>query len=519
MTPVAFAPLTAHLWQSTLFAAMAGLMTIALRRNQAHVRYWLWLAASYKFLLPFSWLVTIGHQFEWRAAPPNVPPAFSVVTDAITGPIFLTMFPSADRGTAHTSAFPMVMFAVWACGLIAVVASWVREWLRVRAIVRTASPLALDLPIRVVSTPKPLEPGVFGIVRPALLLPEGITTRLTQAQLQAILAHELCHVRRRDNLTAAIHMLVEAIFWFHPMVWWLGARLMNERERACDEEVLQGGSQAHIYAESILKVCEFYLESPLACVSGVSGSGLKKRIKRIMKEHFGVALSARKKFLLGTAAVAVLAVPLIAGVLAVPLRAQSAPGQSPKVEVGTITFQGNEVFSNQKLVRAMRNSRPYAIPLYLFTIPISSKTFNRAELDSKLKEDLERGVRALYQNDGYFKVLVGDPILQTVDGGKATNIAIPIKEGAQYHMGHLLIRTASSDNPPATSTEALQAAFSLKTGDIFDVAKVRRALAIYTKLSGRSIVPLVKVNTISNTIDVTVDFETSNQASRDTAGN
>jgi beta-lactamase regulating signal transducer with metallopeptidase domain len=64
-----------------------------------------------------------------------------------------------------------------------------------------------------------LEPGIFGIARPVLVWPEGISEHLDDAHLQAIVAHEVCHVRRRDNLAAAIHMLVEAIFWFHPLMW------------------------------------------------------------------------------------------------------------------------------------------------------------------------------------------------------------------------------------------------------------------------------------------------------------
>ena len=82
-------------------------------------------------------------------------------------------------------------------------------------------------------------------MHPVLLWPEGLSERLDDAHLEAVIAHELCHVRRRDNLAAAIHMLVEAVFWFHPLVWWLGARLIDERERACDEEVLQRGSAPH----------------------------------------------------------------------------------------------------------------------------------------------------------------------------------------------------------------------------------------------------------------------------------
>jgi beta-lactamase regulating signal transducer with metallopeptidase domain len=56
----------------------------------------------------------------------------------------------------------------------------------------------------------------------------------------------MCHVRRRDNLFAAVHMAVEAIFWFHPLVWWIGSRLLEERELACDEEVLRMGASRGI---------------------------------------------------------------------------------------------------------------------------------------------------------------------------------------------------------------------------------------------------------------------------------
>ncbi len=138
---------------------------------------------------------------------------------------------------------------------------------------------------------------MVGFFRPVLLLPVGIVERLAPGQLQAVLAHELCHIARRDNLTAAIHMIVEAVFWFHPLVWWISARLMEERERACDEAVLELGSEPQVYAESILKTCEFCVESPLTCVSGVTGADLKKRIVRIMTGHMPNKLSFVRKLL------------------------------------------------------------------------------------------------------------------------------------------------------------------------------------------------------------------------------
>jgi bla regulator protein BlaR1 len=138
-----------------------------------------------------------------------------------------------------------------------------RDWLRIRAAVRSSVLLEFPAKIEIRVSPGLLEPGVVGLLRPILLLPAGIVERLTTRQMEAVLAHEFCHVRRRDNLTAAMHMLVEAIFWFHPLVWWIGARLVVERERACDEDVLRLGSEPHVYAEAILNVCKHYLESPL----------------------------------------------------------------------------------------------------------------------------------------------------------------------------------------------------------------------------------------------------------------
>jgi uncharacterized protein (TIGR03435 family) len=164
-----------------------------------------------------------------------------------------------------------------------------------------------------------------------LLLPEGIANRLTHAQLRAILAHEMCHVRRRDNLAAALHMVVEALFWFHPLVWWIGARLVEERERACDEEVLRLGAEPLAYAEGILNVCKFYLESPLPCAAGVTGADLKKRIEDIMSNCLSRRLTPAKKILLAAAALLAVAGPVVMGVV----KAQT-PATGLVFEVATV---------------------------------------------------------------------------------------------------------------------------------------------------------------------------------------
>ena len=168
-----------HLWQSTLLACIVALLTLMLRRNRAAVRHWLWLAASVKFLVPFSILVSLAGQVEWRKAPAAAPPQLSVV-EQISKP-FAPSTPPSISVSAPTapSWFPATLSGLWLCGLAAHGLAWWRRWRDVRAALHGASPLQLGLPIRAISTPSRLEPGVFGVFRPVLVLPEGISERLT----------------------------------------------------------------------------------------------------------------------------------------------------------------------------------------------------------------------------------------------------------------------------------------------------------------------------------------------------
>src|SRR4029077_8475763 len=126
--------------------------------------------------------------------------------------------------------------AVWACGSVFLAARWLRGWSSLHRLRPHARPGSIQLPIPVRISSAGLEPGVFGVFRQVLLLPERLRDRLDVAQFEGLLAHELCPVLSRDNLTGVVHAAVQAIFWFHPAVWWIGRRLIEERERACDED-------------------------------------------------------------------------------------------------------------------------------------------------------------------------------------------------------------------------------------------------------------------------------------------
>lgn len=136
-------------------------------------------------------------------------------------------------------------------------------------------------------------------------------------------------------------MIVEAIFWFHPLIWWIGTKLIEERERACDEEVLQLIGEPQAYAEAILNVCKLYVESPLPCVSGVTGADLKKRIEAIMTNRIEEQLNLVRKVALAVAATATVAVPMAIGIMNAPiLRAQEQASSRPQFEVASIRFCG-----------------------------------------------------------------------------------------------------------------------------------------------------------------------------------
>ena len=170
-----------HVWQSTLFAGVIALLTLALRHNRARLRYGLWLAASVKFLVPFAMVAAAGGILEWQLAPA---PIRSVVASAgvrdFNAP-FAAMW--LDPTTMVTAAAPPqwiapIVFTVWACGFTAIVLRRVRQWREIRAAVRASTPFAAATPapagVEIRTAPTVLEPGVVGLRRPVILLPEGI---------------------------------------------------------------------------------------------------------------------------------------------------------------------------------------------------------------------------------------------------------------------------------------------------------------------------------------------------------
>lgn len=325
-----------HLWQSTLCAAAIALVVPLFAKQSAALRFWLWFSASAKFLFPFSLLIWLGGFLPSLPGPAPLLAAKSLVT---TPAMPDQMMPDAP-----------VLGLMWIVGALFLTVHWLVRWRNLRALLRDAPDLGLTAPVPVKQVPSFLEPALVGIWRPVILMPRGIAEQLSPCELRAIIAHELSHLHRRDNLLALVQLLVQALFWFHPLVWWIGARLVAERERACDERVLETGTVPATYAESILKVCRFRLQPALACTAGVSGGNLLARVEAIMANRVTAAADGSRILLLALLAAVTALVPLLAG----------APGSTP---VNRLARQVASVLQTPQLAAMPQIGSPLPPPL------------------------------------------------------------------------------------------------------------------------------------------------------------
>ena len=311
-------PLVAdHLWQATLFFLIVSLLAAVLRRGPAQLRYALWLIAAVKLILPSQAMVSLlqGSGLDRYVPSKSVTPAEPLALHAITvlsrvrEQAFQLADPAASlsNSTLGNREIYLAITAIWLLGL----AIWVgRCWKRrrqfvlviqagerlavgreVEALRRLCAGLSIEREIQLVISPQVIEPGLWGVRKPIIVLPESLPAHLRDSELEMLLLHELVHVRRRDNLISYFQMVLGSFFWFY----------LVERELACDEEVLRLGRSSDDYASSLWKVVRFCLGRSIAGVSLVTGSNLKRRIEKIMSGKIQAKLAwQHRMFLVGS---------------------------------------------------------------------------------------------------------------------------------------------------------------------------------------------------------------------------
>jgi beta-lactamase regulating signal transducer with metallopeptidase domain len=278
-----------HLFESSIFAGVLLFAVACLRLRSASSRHALLLCAALKFGVPLVWLVAFGARLR-ALMPPSVIP--------VSNGFGRIMSPHVVN--AHLQSSPvadMFLLSTWLTVAALILARWLRKLLAqtdisntvpsnsLLALGRMKTAMGITRDVRLRASREDLEPRLCGLFHPMILLPETLSARLTPSELDAVMLHELAHVRRWDNLTRAMVHVLTCVFWFFPVIAWLERRIDAQCELACDELVLLCGARPSEYLDGILKVCQFYVLGSVAGSSHVSGSNLKQRIELIMSSR------------------------------------------------------------------------------------------------------------------------------------------------------------------------------------------------------------------------------------------
>jgi len=192
--------------------------------------------------------------------------------------------------------------------------------------------------------------------------------------------------------------------------------------------------------------------------------------------------------------------------------------EGPKVKIGMIRFAGNKVFSTHRLVRLMKYSRPTGAPPWFYWF---HKTYDK----DRILADVELHVRTLYQDSGYFYVVLKEPQTKMTDTkhrwpffffswgrGKRVDVTIPVEEGNRYRLGRFVIR-----GNKLFKQEQLAPLLQLKSGDVFNLGKVRKSIENYQKLYGAygyinfTATPDIEPDNKKRVINLALDFEEEKQ--------
>ncbi|MFO0821167.1 MAG: carboxypeptidase regulatory-like domain-containing protein [Pirellulales bacterium] len=146
---------------------------------------------------------------------------------------------------------------------------------------RLASRLAIARGIDLLESTLVEVPTVIGWLRPVILLPVSATTGLSTSQLEAILAHELAHIRRGDYVVNVAQSVIETLLFYHPAVWWVSGRIRDERENCCDDLASAVCGNPIEYAQALVRMEELRGLPPQVALTA-RGGDLLARVRRLI---------------------------------------------------------------------------------------------------------------------------------------------------------------------------------------------------------------------------------------------
>ncbi|MGH9735216.1 MAG: TonB family protein [Candidatus Acidiferrales bacterium] len=186
--------------------------------------------------------------------------------------------------------FVLAQFASWFStsrlrhrGVCAASERWQAEVARLRTMLR------ISRPVRLLESCLADVPVVIGQMRPVILMPVGLLSGLPVAQIEAILLHELAHIRRCDYLVNVVQRSVESLFFYNPAVWWISSVIRSERENCCDDIVVATSGNAREYVRALTALEESRWPGREAALAA-SGGNLMKRIRRLLDPKLATAV-------------------------------------------------------------------------------------------------------------------------------------------------------------------------------------------------------------------------------------
>ena len=374
-------------WQGAVVAAVAALALRLGRRHSASVRYAIACGGLAVMLLCTAITAALIDPRESNSPATRATVQASAKRVDVLLPIEVRESGPASRisfGERVETALPWIVPA-WLLGVTCLLARTAAGWWRVRRLYklasasmrstwqhaadRTASNIGLACGIRIVELAQIDVPMVIGCLRPIVVLPIAALTSLNAVQVEAILAHELAHVRRHDYLVNLMQTLAETVLFYHPAVWWVSAHIRDEREHCCDDVAVAVCGDPVGYAAALAELEVWRRDVGLAAAA--TGGSLLNRVRRIL--HVDASDHARVSSTVGLAAVAI-----VAG-LAITVMAQApTPDERPKFEVASVRI--NTSGTNQVMMGTQPGGRFNAINMPLALLIRSAYRLQESQL-------------------------------------------------------------------------------------------------------------------------------------------
>lgn len=289
------------LWQGLIAALLASLVILLTRHAKAATRYNLLLAVFALQLLAavFTCSIILNRSVENDAITTAqnisaVQPAAQANADA---PALQTGF--AERMYNYFNEHAPLIVSIWLFVILLMLVKMMAELAYLQKlrnqkvfqpadnwkemVRRLSAEFSISKPVTLLESALAKSPVVIGFLKPVILMPLSLLSNFSPEQVEAILRHELAHIRRNDYLVNMIQSVAEIIFFFNPSVWWISSLIRDEREHCCDELAINGNMNKRVFVEALLSFQEYQLAGRFA--QGFAGRRYKMlhRVQRIFQ--------------------------------------------------------------------------------------------------------------------------------------------------------------------------------------------------------------------------------------------